>query len=72
MYYAPFKWQLPSPAPSDFRMAVPENDKKKMVIYSVESESPLPCTFELRGWMLFHWFHSFPSLKLFLPFLRSV
>jgi hypothetical protein len=30
VYYVPFKWKLPSPAPiSDFRMAVPKNDKKK-------------------------------------------
>lgn len=32
MYYAPFKWKLPSPAPSDFTMAVRKNDKKKMFI----------------------------------------
>jgi hypothetical protein len=32
MYYVPFKWQLPSPAPtSDFRMTVYENAKKRMV-----------------------------------------
>jgi hypothetical protein len=31
VYYVPFKWQLPAPAPTnDFRMAVPESTKKKL------------------------------------------
>jgi hypothetical protein len=66
VHYVPFKWQLPSPAPtSDLRLAVPGKAKKEVVALSIEILSCVAdkTDFGLDDWIYWHLIHSTRSYR---------